>query len=121
MKYEELKIGETYNVRVNVNGTNLAKNAICVRDCGGFPCYFRLEDVSPISPVLSPSSSTQAARPFTVEGDADEKEFSVVLGTRFVASYGYGSDDFYKKEEAKAAAEAECARLNEQYRKEVGK
>ena len=118
MKYEDLKIGETYNVRVKVNGTNLAKNAICVWDCGGLPCYFRLEDVSPISPVLSPSFSTRAAGPFTVEGDADEKEFSVVLGSRFVASFPYGRGSFYTEPGAKAAAQAECDRLNEQYRKE---
>lgn len=55
---------------------------------------------------------------FQVEGDEDEQEFYVVKGARFVASYGYGPDDFYKKEEAKAAAEAECARLNAEHRKE---
>ena len=42
-------------------------------------------------------------------------------GAFFVASYGYGPDDFYKKDEAKAAAEAECARLNAAYRREMGK
>ena len=56
---------------------------------------------------------------FRVEGDEDEQEFSVVKGSFFVSSYGYGPYDYYKKEEAKAAAQAECARLNAEYRKEL--
>ncbi len=56
---------------------------------------------------------------FRVDGDEDEQEFYVKKGAFFVASYGYGPDDFYKKEEAKAAAQAECDRLNELYRKEM--
>ena len=50
MNIEDIKVGETYNVRVTVTGFNLAKNAVAVWACGGHPCYFPLEDFSPISP-----------------------------------------------------------------------
>lgn len=50
MNIEDIKVGETYNVRVKINGYNLAKTAVKVWDCSGFPCYFKLEEVSPVSP-----------------------------------------------------------------------
>lgn len=50
---------------------------------------------------------------FTIDMDDDEQTYSVVRGTLFVASYGYGPDDFYTKDKAKRAAQAECDRLNE--------
>lgn len=56
--------------------------------------------------------------PFAVECDEDEKEYSVTIRSKFVCSYPYDSDSFYTEEHAKAAAEAECARLNAEYRKE---
>ena len=73
------------------------------------------------SSSVQAGSSTRAAGPFTVEGDADEKEFSVVLGTRFVASFPYGRGSFYTEPGAKAAAQVECDRLNAEYRKEMEK
>lgn len=56
--------------------------------------------------------------PFEVECDDDDEEYSVTCGCKFVCTYPYDSDSFYTKEQAKAAAEAECARLNAEYRKE---
>ena len=50
MNIEDIKVGETYNVRVTVTGFKLAKNAVVVWACGGHPCYFSPEDFSPISP-----------------------------------------------------------------------
>jgi hypothetical protein len=50
MKLEDINVDETYNVRVKVNGYNLAKTAVRAWDCSGLPCYFKLEDLSPISP-----------------------------------------------------------------------
>ena len=55
---------------------------------------------------------------FTVEADEDEQEYSVVKGNLFVSIYPYDSSALYSREEAKAAAEAECARLNAELRKE---
>ncbi|MBQ7022992.1 MAG: hypothetical protein IJN29_05385 [Akkermansia sp.] len=50
MNLKEIKVGKTYNVRVKVIDFNLARNAVVVWDCGGHPCYFRLEDFTHINP-----------------------------------------------------------------------
>lgn len=54
---------------------------------------------------------------FTVEADEDEQEYSVVKGNLFVSIYPYDSSALYSREEAKAAAQAECDRLNEEIQK----
>ena len=56
--------------------------------------------------------------PYEVECDDDDKEYSVTCRDKFVCTFPYDSDSFYTKEQAKAAAEAECARLNAEWKKE---
>lgn len=56
--------------------------------------------------------------PYSVEVDEDEDEWHILRGVKFVMSFHFDSDAYYTEEQAKAAAEAECARLNAEYRKE---
>ena len=99
--------------------TNLGNGLVSVRADGnpneqvvGF--YF-LELITPVE-ELEPYSVT-----YSTDTSDECGRFEVVRGEQCVSIYPYGTHEtrYYKKaEHAKAAAEAECARLNAEYRKE---
>lgn len=61
----------------------------------------------------------EVLNPFKVECDYDDKEYSITYRNKFVSVYPYDADSWYTEEQAKAAAEAECDRLNAEYRKSL--
>lgn len=82
-----------------------------------FPLMF-MELITPVE-ELEPYSIT-----YWMDTSEECGRFEVVRGEQCVSIYPYGTHEtrYYKKaEHAKAAAEAECARLNAEYRKELGK
>ena len=54
--------------------------------------------------------------PYYVEGDEDE--WHILRDGKFLMSFPFDSSAYYTEATAKAAAEAECARLNAEHRKE---
>lgn len=54
--------------------------------------------------------------PYSVEGDEDE--WDIILDNKVLMSFPFDSSAYYTQEQAKEAAEAECARLNAEHRKE---
>ena len=70
------------------------------------PCFLEL-----ITPV-------EELEPYSVqESDA----FDIVREGKIVMTIPFTEDDYYTFEQAKAAAEAECDRLNTEYRKDMEK
>jgi hypothetical protein len=68
--------------------------------------FFHLELVTPVEDL----------DPYSVEGDEDE--WHILRCGKFLMSFPFDSSAYYTEEQAKAAAEAECDRLNAEYRKE---
>ena len=100
-----IKVGDIVTVAENESGDVFIK--VLTKDGHEMMVpWFMLELVTPVE------------EPYEVECDDDEKEYSVTFRDKFVCTFPYDSDSFYTKEQAKAAAEAECDRLNEAWRKE---
>lgn len=101
-----LTLGKIYTVEED------EKNHIVVIDSDNGLCRYSFVHLELVTPV-------EEVEPYEVDCDDDEKEYSIVCRHKFVCVYPYDSDSFYTKEEACERAEAECARLNSQHRKEM--
>lgn len=107
MAIKEVKVGERYKLELLC--IHNAGNVIMFETPTGDHLPFRESDLECVTPVEEPYSVQESAA------------FDIVRERKIVMTIPFTEYGYYTFEQAKAAAEIECARLNAEWRKEMEK